>query len=379
MTTTTAASVPGTISPFPDIPNGKTGDIGSASSCCIGEICGPLCLSIVREKIHTPKRHGQLFDKCFTLAALYAAYHRARRCKRKTLAVMQFERNLGANLQALYDELHGGTYQPQPYRHFMVAEPKPRMISAPTFRDVVVQHAIYAVINPIFDAGFIHDNYGCRLGKGIHRASDRTQQYLRQSAPDSYTLQLDIRKFYYRINRSILRGLVERKIKDRRFVDLMMVFADHGGDVGIPIGNLLSQLYALIYLDPLDHFVKRVLKAKRYVRYVDDFILFGLSRIEADAHRLTIINFLHNRLKLELSRWTIAPVGRGVNFVGFRTWRQRRFVRKHSMHTFSRSLRRGDVQSINSILGNAKRTASHAHFRRRIRAERPDLINQLAI
>ena len=379
MTTTTTASGPGTISPFPDIPNGKTGDIGSASSCCIGEICGPLCLSIVREKIHTPKRHGQLFDKCFTLAALYAAYHRARRCKRKTLAVMQFERNLGANLQALYDELHGGTYQPQPYRHFMVAEPKPRMISAPTFRDVVVQHAIYAIINPIFDAGFIHDNYGCRVLKGTHRASDRAQQFLRQSAPDSYTLQLDIRKFYYRINRSILRGLVERKIKDRRFVDLMMVFADHGGDVGIPIGNLLSQLYALIYLDPLDHFVKRTLKIKRYVRYVDDFILFGLSHAEADAHRLTITGFLRDRLNLELSRWTIAPVKRGVNFVGFRTWRQRRFVRKHSMHTFSRSLRRGDVHSLNSILGNALRTASLAHFHRRVRAERPDLAHQLAI
>lgn len=324
-----------------------------------------------------PKRYGQLFGKTFTMEALYAAYYRARRGKRKTLAVLRFETDLGASLKTLHDELHNSTYTPQPYRHFVITEPKPRQISAPAFRDVVVQHAIYATINPIFDAGFVHDNYGCRALKGTHRASDAAQRYLRQSPEGSVTLQLDIRKFYYTIDRSILRALVERKIKDRRFVDLMMVFADHGGEVGIPIGNLLSQLYALIYLNPLDNFIKREMKVARYVRYVDDFILFGLSRDEASACRLAIADFLRERLNLTLSRWTIAAVKRGVNFVGFRTWRKTRFVRKHSLHTFSRSLRRGAVQSINSILGNACHSASHAHFRQRICAERPDLIHQL--
>lgn len=326
-----------------------------------------------------PKRYGQLFNKTFTQEALYTAYYRARRGKRKTLSVARFETNLGANLQALHDELHAGTYQPQPYRHFIITEPKPRQISAPAFRDVVVQHAIYAVINPIFDGGFIHDNYGCRVGKGTHRASDAAQHYLRQSAPESYTLQLDIRKFYYSIDRAILRRLIERKIKDRRFIDLMMVFADHGEPAGIPIGNLLSQIYALIYLDPLDQFIKRELKVCKYVRYVDDFILFGLSRDEAGRYRVAITHFLADTLSLTLSRWTMAGTQRGVNFVGFRTWRKTRFVRKHSMHNFHRSLQRGDCPSLQSILGNAKRTASHAHLCRRVRNERPDLIHQLVM
>lgn len=326
-----------------------------------------------------PKRHGNLFSRCFTPDALMAAYLRARRGKRKTLSVLRFERSLGANLQALHDELHGGAYRPQPYRHFMVTEPKPRQISAPAFRDVVVQHAIYAAIYPIFDAGFIHDSYGCRVGKGTHRASDRAQQFLRQSPDGAVTLQMDVRKFYYSIDRAILRTLIERKIKDARFVDLMMTFADHGGAVGVPIGNLLSQLYALIYLDPLDHFVKRTLKARRYVRYVDDFILWLNTRELAAGQRHDIEAFLLDRLGLTLSRWTIAPVGRGVNFVGFRTWRQRRFVRKHSLYRFSRSLRAGDVASLNAILGNARRTASHAHLCRRVRSERPDLIPLLAV
>ncbi|MCK2095650.1 reverse transcriptase domain-containing protein [Thauera aromatica] len=326
-----------------------------------------------------PKRHGNLFSRCFTPDTLMAAYLRARRGKRKTLSVAKFEANLGANLQALHDELHEGTYRPLPYRHFMVMEPKPRQISAPAFRDVVVQHAIYALICPIFDAGFIHDSYGCRAGKGTHRASDRAQQFLRQSPDDAVTLQMDVRKFYYSIDRAILRTLIERKIKDARFVDLMMTFADHGGAVGVPIGNLLSQLYALIYLDPLDHFVKRELRVGRYVRYVDDFILWCTGREQAAGLRHDIEAFLFERLGLTLSRWTIAPIGRGMNFVGFRTWRKRRFVRKHSLYRFSRSLRAGDTASLNAILGNARRTASHAHLCRRVRQERPDLIPHLAL
>lgn len=325
-----------------------------------------------------PKRFGNLFNQCFSMEALFAAYERGRQGKRKTFSVMRFERDLGANLKSLHDELHAGTYQPKPYRHFIVMEPKPRQISAPAFRDVVVQHAIYGLLNPIFDRGFIHDSYGCRVSKGTHMASDRVQHYLRKAAPDSYTLQLDIRRFYYRIDRAILRTLIERKIKDTRLVDLMMLFADDGKDaLGVPIGNLLSQLYALIYLDPLDHFVKREMKVKNYVRYVDDFILWCDTREQAIERRDIIIDFLQTRLGLTLSRWTIAPVGRGVNFVGFRTWRKRRFVRKHSLFRFSRSLKAGDVPSLNSILGNALRTSSHAHMCRRIRDERPELIPQI--
>lgn len=324
-----------------------------------------------------PTRHHHLFDATFTLENLFWAYYRARRGKRKTLSVKKFEADLGANLAALHAELHNGTYRTQPYRHFMVHEPKPRQISAPAFRDVVVQHAIYAVINPIFDAGFIHDNYGCRVGKGTHRASDAAQRYLRQSPADSYTLQCDVRRFYYSIDRTVLRRLIERKIKDARYVDLMMAFADHGTPVGIPIGNLLSQLYALIYLNPLDHFIKRNLKVARYVRYVDDFILFGLTRPEAEAYRQAISAFLHDHLGLILSRWTLAPVKRGINFVGFRTWRSRRYLRKHSLYRFSRSLRRGDVASLQSIIGNARRTASHAHLTHRARTERPDIAHHL--
>lgn len=321
-----------------------------------------------------PKRHGNLYTQTFTLDRLYDAYLRARRGKRKTWSVKRFERDLGANLAALHDELLHDTYQPQPYRHFTVYGPKPRLIAAPAFRDVVVQHAIYATISPIFEARFIDQSYGCRVGGGAHRASDYLQRAMRSAPDGAVLLQMDIRKFYYRIDHAILRGLIERKIKDARFVALMMRFVRDGvRDVGLPIGNLLSQIYALIYLDAMDHFIKREVKAARYVRYVDDFILVMPSAKAAHEARKQVEAYLRDHLSLELSKWHVAPVRRGANFVGFRTWRSRRFVRKRSLYNFSKALREGRVDSLTSIMGHARRTSSFAHMARRLTDEQPDL------
>lgn len=328
-----------------------------------------------------PKRHGNLYPQICTIDALYAAFLRAKRGKSNRPAVMRFEANLGSELQRLANELTAGTYRPRPYRTFMVNEHrKARRINAPAFRDVVVQHAIYAVINPIFERRFIHDNYGCRISKGTHRAADQAQRFLRAVPADSFTLQMDIRKFYYSIVRVILRKLAGQIIKDDRMLDLFMLFAEIEGDdgIGVPIGNLLAQIQAVLYLNALDQYVKRVMKCRYYVRYVDDFIIFGIAkRDEAQGMRQQIETFLADELGLALSRYTIAPVSRGLNFVGFRTWRKTRFVRRHSLFRFSRSLKAGDVPSLNSILGNALRTSSHAHMCRRIRDERPELISQI--
>jgi len=216
------------------------------------------------------KRHGNLFDSVFTHDAIFAAYVQARKGKRLRRSCFWFDTRAGAVIDALHQRLHEGSYTVRGYRRFMVYEPKPREICAPWFGDIVVQHAIYAAVRPIFDRTFIDASFACRLEKGTHKASEYATNALRQSRPDSYTLKLDIRKFFYRIDRSILRQLIERKIKDRRLVDVMMLFAEMPEPTGIPIGNLLSQLYALIYLNALDHFVKRELKVKLYCRYVDD-------------------------------------------------------------------------------------------------------------
>jgi len=307
------------------------------------------------------KRIGHLYDTAFTRDALLDAYHAAATHKQGKRACFNFERRLAYNMEALHSELMDGSYAPQSYYTFLVHEPKSRVIYAPAFRDLVVQHAVYAIANPIFNATFIDQSFACRKGMGTHKAADYAQAALRAVPRDSYTLKTDVRKFFYRIDRDMLRGMIERKIKDGRFVDLMMAFADHGEPVGIPIGNLLSQLYALIYLNPMDHFVKRELKVELYCRYVDDAVFFGLTKGECIDAKNRIEEFLAT-LNLELSYYTIAPVKKGVNFVGYRTWSSRRFIRKHSLYKFRKALKKGSIQSTVSILGHARNTSSFRHM-----------------
>lgn len=323
------------------------------------------------------KRVGGLFDAAFSIESLHQGYLDARKSKRGTHACFQFERHLGEQLGALHAALMDGGYRPLPYNTFKVFEPKPRLIYAPAFRDRVVQHAIYRVIQPVFDAGFIGQSFACRPGKGTHAAADYVQAALQQAPAGSYLLQLDIRRFYYRINREILQGLIERKIKDRRLLGVMMRFADQGEPLGVPIGNLLSQIYALIYLNPLDHYIKRELRVQRYARYVDDLILIGIARTEALAHRAAIVEFLDSRLGLELSKSTIARVTRGANFVGYRTWASRRYVRRHALYTYRRALSAGRLESVVSSLGHARRTASFQHMLNQARTHHAHLYRQL--
>lgn len=310
------------------------------------------------------KRVGRLFEQAFTHENLYQAYLDARKGKRLKTACHQFDVAAGALLGELHDKIHDGSYRVRAYHHFFVHEPKKREICAPWFGDIVVQHAIYRIIKPLFEKVYIAESFACRVGKGTHMAADYAQAALMSSDPDSYVLKLDIRKFFYRIDRDILRTLIERKIKDHRMVDIMMLFADDGKNrVGIPIGNLLSQTYALIYLDKLDNFIKRILKVKKYCRYVDDFILFGLDRATLLGHKATIELFIKNELGLELSKWSISKVKRGVNFVGYRTWSHSRFIRKYSLRKFRRAVERSKQSSIVSLLGHAKHTSSLRHMK----------------
>lgn len=308
------------------------------------------------------KRYGNLFEKTFNMENLYRAYLDARKGKRSRRSCYLFGVNLGKNLEELREEIHSGTYRPRPYYKFIVYEPKQRVIYAPAFRDVVVQHAVYRVIYGIFDAGFIDQSFACRLGYGTHKASLHVQAAMRKYSGELYTLKLDVRKFFYRIDRAILRDLIGRKIKDARLAEMMMRFAEIEEPVGIPIGNLLSQIYALIYLNPLDHFIKRELKIRDYCRYVDDLVLVGLTRDECLAARARIEEYLKENLHLELSKSTIQKIRKGVNFCGYRTWRSCRFVRKHSLYKFKRSVKSGWQDSVNSLLGHANNTNSLCHM-----------------
>ena len=325
------------------------------------------------------KRIGNLFESCFTEENLYNAYLEARKHKRAKRSCFEFEKNLGLSLDILRKEIFDGNYTPKPYFKFPLFDSKPRIIYAPAFRDIVVQHAIYKIIYPIFNASFVDTSFACRKGKGVHACADFVQESLKKCHDDDYILHLDVKKFFYTIDHQILADLLRKKIKDERLLDIMLEFVKHDQPRGIPIGNLLSQLFALIYLNPLDHFIKRELKIVHYARYVDDMVLIGLSLIESHWVSHKIKEFLNIVLNLSLSKIILNRIKSGLNFVGYRTWRSKRFVRKHSMFKFSRNLKKQKLDSINSLMAHALHTSTFMHYVRRIEQEQPELVLMLPL
>lgn len=299
-----------------------------------------------------------------TLTNLIYAHHCATTGKKHRHRIFKYSDDLGENLLLLQQALIDGSYKPLPccsFDIFCTAGQKIRQISAPAFEDTIVQHLIYQNLYDHFDKKFIFDSYGCRRGKGTHKASDRLQHFIRRAPEGSYILQIDIRKYYYRIDHDVLRESLERAVADPVLVDLMMQFCGDGR-VGLNVGSLLSQLYGMIYLDRFDHWVKRVLKVKMYIRYVDDMIFILPSKEEAEAVLEKCRTFLSERLHLELSKFRIAPVADGANFVGFRTWTGRRVLRRRSVINLKRALRKAKIDSISSILGHSLGTASYRPF-----------------
>jgi retron-type reverse transcriptase len=308
---------------------------------------------------HLPmKRTGNLYPHICTHAALLAAFHKAGDRKRSHRACFEFGRNLGTNLDTLERELRTGNYKPKPCNRFWVTDGrKPRLIEAPAFRDLVVQHAVYAVIAPLFERRYIDTSFACRVGRGTHQAADWLQGVIRQAPRSAWVLHVDVRKFFYSIDRDTLQALLARVIKCQDTLALLAMFAHRDSPTGVPIGNLMSQTFANIYLNSLDQFCKRTLKVPHYGRYMDDSIMLAPDRTTGAAWLAAIRTHLAG-LGLEISHYSLHPVKRGANFCGFRTWARGRFVRPHVIRAMRTDARRDRMDGVVSRLGHARRTCS---------------------
>jgi len=278
------------------------------------------------------KRVGYLYEQIYDFGNLYCAYLKARRDKRFRRETMRFTTNLEENLITLQNELIWKTYVPHPAKEFCVRVPKPRVISAPSFRDRVLHHAIHNVIGPLFDRTFISHSYACRNQKGTHAAVDRFTRYLRKAAAKHdkvYCLKGDISKYFPSIDRGILLEIVKRKVKDPSLLWLIKRVLDANHDeTGIGIGALTSQLFANVYLNELDHFVKERLRVKYYIRYMDDFVIVGPDKAELHSTRQEIETFLWARLRLKTnSKTQVLPISKGIGFLGYRIWPTHRLLK----------------------------------------------------
>ena len=209
-----------------------------------------------------------LISKICTFPNAIKAYMKARKCKRLRPEVLEFEQNREDNLQKAIDAIQSGDYTPGKYRIFKVWEPKERIIMALPFFDRVIQHMIVNIIEPIFEKRFIFHSYACRKGKGAHEASDTLSKWLYElevvQGKKIYAIKGDIHHYFQSVAHDVLKKEIRRYISDKALLKILDRIIDHNGifppGVGIPVGNLTSQLFANVYLNKLDQYVKHVLK-----------------------------------------------------------------------------------------------------------------------
>ncbi len=307
-----------------------------------------------------PRRCGNLWHRLTSRAHLLASYRRAHGAGRSRPATTAFDYHLEAELEALRRELQDGSYRPGPYRSFLVHEPKRRLVSAAPFRDRVVHHALVGVLEPVFEPRFVHDSYACRKGKGGHAAIDRAHGFTKRFR---YALGADVLRFFASVDHEVLTAAVERKVRCGRTLALVGHVLAGGAHVlkgeapqvlfpgddllallrprGIPIGNLTSQFFANVVLDPLDHFVKEELRVKAYVRYADDFRLFADDKRTLWAWLAAIeLRLASLRLSLHAKKTSVRPCTAGVPFLGFALFADgRRRVQGASVKRYRKRLR----------------------------------------
>ena len=276
-----------------------------------------------------PVTHNNLWDQVVTFENLFAAYGAAASGRRYRDSVLRYREHLEENLINTLNLLTWKQWEPARFREFFIHDPKKRLISAPPFKDRVVHHALVRVISPLFERKFISDSYACRTDKGTHAAKLRVETFAAEahkSWGEYYVLKGDIKGYFYSINRDVLLNLIQRTIADKDVLWLIRQIVKHDGEEqGIPLGALTSQLFANVYLDALDHYLKDDLGVKKYARYMDDFIVVHNDK-KYLANLLHEINlFITGRLHLELNPKTaIFKSGAGschaIDFCGYRIW-----------------------------------------------------------
>lgn len=333
--------------------------------------------------------HDNLFEEIVAWENIEWAYKKSLKGVNKYGSdALYFSKNETYNLMKLIDSLRDGTYEFEGYKRFKVYEPKERIIDAPYHKDKIAQLAIDRVLKSVYQPSFIYDSYACLDNKGTHKAVERVSYFMRKAAwqygEDTFIIKLDIRKFFYSINREILKNIIPKKVKCQDTLDLVNKIIDSADlidPLGLPLGNTLSQLFTNVYMDRFDQYCKRILRIKYYVRYADDVIAIVRNKDEAATLLDAMIRFLKDELDLDISvnKTRIFPLEQGVNAYGFKIHKTHRLLRNDSKKKIKRKAKRlrktlsegritpGKVEQIlNSWNGHARYGCSHNFIQRLI-------------
>jgi len=277
------------------------------------------------------KIYKNVFEKIISPENLFLAWDNFKVGKTKKKDIQAFEWKLEQNIFQLARELRGRSYRHGSYASFYIRDPKQRHIHKAEVRDRILHHAVFAVLNPIFEPVFISHSFSCRIDKGTHKGVIALEKMVRKETQNytqpCFILKCDVKKFFDTVDHGILMSILTRRIKDENAVGLLKEivdsFSSEQSDIftarGLPIGNLTSQLFANIYLNELDQFVKNKLRIKYYARYTDDFVIVGDTKKELESILIKVGSFLKNNLLLELhpKKIVIKKYSQGVDFLGY--------------------------------------------------------------
>ena len=336
----------------------------------------PPCISIQMENVHgsskNMKRVGNLFEKIIDIDNLKLAHKNAMKGKTYYQDVKMVDRDPDQFLWRLHDSLKNKTFTTSPYVTKQIYEPKPRLIyKLPYFPDRIVHHAIMNILQPIWDKTFIYDLYSAIPGKGLHAGSYRLRQFMRDKENTRYCLKFDVSKFYPSINHDILMEKIRKKIKCKDTLWLLEeIVRSPGGNTNTPIGNYLSQYFSNIYMSEFDHWVKEEKQMRYYIRYCDDGVILHENKPTLRELQIEITEYLQENLNLTLNPKTrvIDVDKQGIDFLGYRCFRNFILLRKQSALNFKRKIRYIETHqvapsftmcSIMSSIGWLKHSDSH--------------------
>ncbi len=283
----------------------------------------------------------------------------------------EFILNFMDNLLALHQELAQKTYRHGPYFAFKINDPKPRDIHKASVRDRLVHNAFSRILCPFLDRYFIYDSYSCRLKKGTHRAINRLggagRKVSQNHTRTAWILKGDIRKFFANIDHTILKQILKRYIADTDILWLLEQLIDSFNTkgkigVGLPLGNLTSQLFINIYMNEFDQYVKRILKIRYYLRYEDDIVILHERRAKLLQLIPILSTFLETKLKLTLhpEKLFLKTLASGVDFLGWVQFPYHRILRTATKRRMFRKLReKPSRETIVSYLGMLRHGNTH--------------------
>lgn len=302
------------------------------------------------------------YNNIISLENLCQAWREFVRGKKTKKDVAEFSLNLSRHIFELHKDLENKTYQHGGYQAFNISDPKPRNIHKASVRDRLLHHAVYRILYPYFDRKFIYDSYSCRNFKGTHRAINRFRYFARKVSKNNsrtcWVLKCDIRKFFASINHSALIEIIKRHIYDQDIVWLVREIVDSfysiKKGVGLPLGNLTSQLLVNIYMNEFDQFVKYKLKIKYYIRYADDFVILLEDKNCLKKFLPKIKEFLNDKLKLNLhdDKIFIKTLTSGIDFLGWVNFWDHRVLRTTTKRKMIKRIKENSAQeTISSYLG----------------------------